>query len=450
MRLPEEPNAVAAFERAIKNEPSAVIDAVGSFLLKERELDISTLTGVGLPLRPIAIEGARLRSIARGTLRLAERARAILLERHRAGDDLHEVLGVPRPFYGATDFAASLQAPWALAAMRPDGFLFDDGFRVTELNAVNGALLSTAYAAAMHLVTTEYLPLWADPALRKERLVRSFDGLTDVLRATAGVLRPRIALMMPSQDTFGAIEWGERVHQQLAWAPRLLREVGFDPVVVEETGVVVDREGVARTAADGLQVDLVYLVTTALGLFDDPARLAPGGDLSALRGPRVGQAPLVLPLAGMAFEKGMLAELAKEPPQEDDVLVIPTEYPDRDRLPLYRTHKDELVLKRSFKDKHTFVGLKEPGRRWNWILEKVFDGRERDYLFQEYVSMPTTTLPVLIDGKHIEHVEVRVELSPFIFGGELRGAMVRYAPDAEGIVMSPPPDGMGFGLVYEA
>ena len=42
---------------------------------------------------------------------------------------------------------------------------------------------------------------------------------------------------------------------------------------------------------------------------------------------------------------------------------------------------------------------------------------------------------------------MRVEISPFIIGGQYAGAAVRYAPSAEGLVLSPAPDDMGFGTI---
>jgi hypothetical protein len=67
---------------------------------------------------------------------------------------------------------------------------------------------------------------------------------------------------------------------------------------------------------------------------------------------------------------------------------------------------------------------------------------------QRYLRLPRTTLPVSRDGVTIEWIPVRVELSPFVIEGAYAGAIARYAPDAEGLILSPPPPEMGMTMVY--
>jgi hypothetical protein len=443
VRFAEEADAVEALDRAIRKEPAAVVDAVGSFLLHAGDEDISTLTGVGLPLRPAVLSRARMERVARELFMLGEATRDIVVAAAQEGW-LGE-LDTPERF-AAADIIASLTGAHALATMRPDGYLFDDAFRMTELNVGNGLLISCAYASAVHRFFTRFSPVVRAAGLDPAGIARSFDGLVDVLRQAAGKEAPRVALLLPQPDCLHSDTWGEKVHKQLAWAPRLLREAGLDVVVVDEAGLVVDRDGMCRTAEDGLLVDVVTLATTGLGLFDDVDKLAHGAN-RILRGTHVGHAPLVLPLAHLALEKGVLPALCLHPALRDlqDVVVQPTERPTDERAPAYRLERERWVMKRSYEDKHTFVGVAEFGRKWNWYVEQML-ARQREYIMQEYVSLPTSIMPVLVDNKHIEWVPVRVELSPFLFGGKLCGAMTRYAPDAEGLVMSPPPPGMGFGV----
>ena len=49
--------------------------------------------------------------------------------------------------------------------------------------------------------------------------------------------------------------------------------------------------------------------------------------------------------------------------------------------------------------------------------------------------------------KDIHWIDVRVEVSPFIVDGEYCGAIARYAPDAQGLILSPPPADMGMTIV---
>lgn len=443
MRFAEEADAIEALDRAIRKEPAAVIDAVGSFLLHAGDEDISTLTGVGLPLRPAVLSRARMERVARELYALAQTSRDIVVAAAREGR--LDALDTPERFASA-DIIASLTGAHALSTMRPDGYLFDDAFRLSELNIGNGLLISCAYASALHRFFTRFSPVVREAGLDPAGIARSFDGLVDVLRQASGKQAPRVALLLPLPDCLHSDTWGEKVHKQLAWAPKLLREAGLDVAVVDEAGLVVDEKGMCRTAEDGRLVDVVTFATTGLGMFDDVEKLAHDAN-SILRGTHVGHAPLVLPLAHLALEKGVLPALCAHPTVRDlrDVLLQPTERPTVERAPAYRLERERWVMKRSYEDKHTFVGVAEFGRKWNWYVEQML-ARHREYIMQEYISLPTSTMPVLVDDKHIEWVPVRVELSPFIFGGKLCGAMTRYAPDAEGLVMSPPPPGMGFGV----
>ena len=177
-----------------------------AFHERAAELSISALPGVGLPLRPVILPRAQVERIAAGLVALAERSRQLLLDEGGAA------FFVPAPFVDGTDFRASLAAPWALATMRPDGFLIDGTFHVTETNIGNGVLISAAYAATVHLLFDEFLwPFFERAGLERAGLVRSFDGLVDVLRPFG----QRLAVLMPDVDCGGADTWGERVHQQL-------------------------------------------------------------------------------------------------------------------------------------------------------------------------------------------------------------------------------------------
>ena len=51
--------------------------------------------------------------------------------------------------------------------------------------------------------------------------------------------------------------------------------------------------------------------------------------------------------------------------------------------------------------------------------------------------------------KHLDRIFAVPLLSLFVIDGEYSGAFARVLPAGEGHVMSPPPPGMGFTLVYD-
>jgi hypothetical protein len=460
MGFVQEHPAAARFDAHLREHKDAVLDGVFRFLADAKSEGITTLTGVGLPLRPLVLPQAFADEIARALVGIATKGRDLVVDVARAGGPAAAAaaFGVPEAWVAAVDahgggFADALAAPWALSTMRPDGFLVDDAYRVSELNCGNGVLISTAYVSAVQRLYDRFLH-WPDVAVdRRSAFVGLAQHLADVARRHAlpghpvGA-RPRLALLLPQCDCKTAGTWGEKVHQQLAWSPRLLHDAGFDVVVVNEDEIDVDAAGRAVTVADGAVVDVVYLATTGLGFFEDIEEERNVARMKKFFGPRIGHAPFVLPIAVLALEKGTLPAFSQLASPSPLVSVQPSEYPTRDRAPLYRNHQNDLVLKRSFRDKNTFVGVSTPPRQWNKMIDFVADST--DYIVQEFVDLPRVRLPVLLDERHIEWVEMRVELSPFLFGGALAGAMIRTAPDAPGLVLSPPPPGMGFGAVWFA
>ena len=73
----------------------------------------------------------------------------------------------------------------------------------------------------------------------------------------------------------------------------------------------------------------------------------------------------------------------------------------------------------------------------------------RDYVLQPYERMSVAELPVVRGGR-IEWVDFSVELSLFIYQGQYGGGFARVMPAAEGLVMSPPPAGLGLTLLHDA
>src|SRR5690606_32732797 len=142
----------------------------------------------------------------------------------------------------------------------------------------------------------------------------------------------------------------------------------------------------------------------------------------------------------LLIDKGtlpLLSRLEGWPVVEADgfeVQCAATAWPRPDEAAALRTEKDHLVLKRSFTGKDTWIGPVTPGRQWNRIVDEAC--RTADYVVQEALPLARCSMPVVIDDR-IEWIDVRCELSLFILEGRYAGGFARYAPDAEGLVLSP-------------
>ena len=162
-------------------------------------------------------------------------------------------------------------------------------------------------------------------------------------------------------------------------------------------------------------------------------------------GARVGKTPLLSPLSGLCLDKGTLPWVARHLPSSDFRIEIPeTHVPTAEREVEYRLTREKWVLKRAFDGKDTHAGCSTPGRVWNKVVARAL--ASGGYIMQDYKPMPTSLVPVSRDGETIDWVPVSFELSPFLVEGRFAGGAVRYAPQAAGLVMSPPPPGMGFAL----
>lgn len=449
--LLEEQDAVAAFDRALKQNKRAVLEHRQTLRQRYAQQGVTVLPDGGWPLRPLFVPRRALEFLARALHRQFDALRRRLIPVAADPTALSRHIPLPSDLYRSVDMRAGLRSRNLLSIMRPDGFLLNNGFLLTEVNFGNGAMVSNAYSETLfHLFA-------GSPAFKggswapKARLGRPFAATLQMIRARlAGVERPRVALLAHHWEHKTILGWEPRVIQQLYFAQRLMQRAGIRNVLVNEEDLVVDRGGVARTRKDNKPVDAVVMVTIGTSFMDEPHRLL--GDLKHLRGSRVGRAPLIKPLASLCMDKGTMPFMHQElswPCVMDDwfhVDLASTAFPVRRHAAEYRLHRERYVLKRAFDGKDTVIGVATGGRQWNAAVDDAVD--QHGYVIQEYVQLPRTTMPISPDGKHIEWVQVRVELSPFIVDGRYAGAIARFAPDAEGIIMSPPPPDMGMTCVY--
>jgi hypothetical protein len=336
--------------------------------------------------------------------------------------------------------------------LRPDGFLFPDRYVLSELNYGNGVVVSCAYTDVVHDYWKGHPVIrrlgWDVDRLHRRPLPRLLNVVQRFLRPSP---RPLVALLAHSEEWKVIQGYPPKVMHQIHFAQAELKKLGIDSKVVTEQELSVDRRGEVRLSGVRRPADLVMCLTIGSSFADHPERLKPGRSLAHLRGPRVGNVWLVKPFAGLVIDKGTLPLLDAQdfPRRAADGFrfeVGSTEL-TRGRSPSrYTRRQRDWVIKRSFDGKDTHVGWVRSPRVWKDIAREVVKGD--GYVAQRYVSIPRARVPVLADGHHLEFVESRVELSAFIFDGHFGGAAARHAPDAEGLVMTDPPENYGFSTVF--
>jgi hypothetical protein len=450
--LPEDQERVQAYDRALRDNASAMLDEAQAVLERYQERGITTIQGSGWPLRPMFLSHKTLQGIATSLTRGFDQLRQQLIEKVTDIDWLAEQLPIPREMFENLDFLASLQSDEFLCYLRPDGFLYHDHFTLIEPNFGNGATISNAYTEIIY----DYFA--HSPVMKtlgwdcEAHLDRPFQGYLQMLqqRIPPGKKEPFVALFCHHWEFQVIKSWEERVVQQIYLAQQVMEQAGIKSRIVHEDAFFIDEHGQTFLKEDNQQVDCIAQFTIGTSFMDEPELFT--DSLHHLRGPKVGDVSLVKPIACVCIDKGTMPLLATMPewsqPGADGFPIhIPTTaYPERGLAAEYRLNKNNYVLKKSFDGKDTHVGISTHGRIWNRILHKALDGT--DYVIQKYEAMPRTTMPMCFDGKHIEWVPVRVELSPFLVDGRYVGAIARYAPDAEGLIMSPPPENMGLTNVF--
>jgi hypothetical protein len=448
-RFPTDPTLTRLADAALKRHLSEVRDYTWRFHERWKRWGVTTIRGTGWALRPFFVPAAVLDFVAASL-----HARLVGLTAHlrtlaSKRGALSRALPLPDGFEAAVEVGEGLASPTWLAHLRPDGFLFEDRFILSELNFGNGMAVSTGYTELVddywsgHPVLRR---LGLDVArMHRRPLPRYLEVIRRALRPSA---RPFVALLAHSEEWDVILSYPPRVLHQFEYVQRELYRLGIESRIVTEDELGAGRDGNPRVVGDARRPDLVMFVTIGGTFLDRPKLLEPGGRLAHLRGARIGDIALVKPLAAALMDKGILPMMhtlerhfAPRSVNGFRFEVAPTHFPDGRRYA-----RGDWVLKRAFAGKETYVGPSTPPDRWATIVAEVTRGN--DYVAQRYVSMPRARIPVLVDEKHLEWVDSRVELSSFIYDGAFAGGAARHAPDAEGLVMSNPPEGYGFSTVF--
>ncbi|MBS1149542.1 MAG: hypothetical protein H6Q89_1240 [Myxococcaceae bacterium] len=451
-RFPEDADRVRAFDQALKKHRSAVTDLVHQHRADWARRKVTMLERTGFPLRPFFLHRQQVDFIASSLHQAFGKLFARLAAHATDKRWLQRNIPLAPGVWDALDVKAGLKADSLRRILRPDGFLYPDKYLLTEINFGNGIIVSNTYTEGVYdffARSPAFRALGWDVAAG---IQRPFLGYTEMIRGlvrpSAG--RPQVALLAHSYEWDTILGYPKRVVQQIHYARKRLKAAGIDTVLAHEADLWVDARGRARVKGVPRPVDLVLMITIGTSFMDEPHRLT--SDLSHLRGAKVGDVRLAKPLVSLGFDKGTLPffRAMKLWPRRDGkdfrVEIAPTLYPTPKHVRQLEREQDDWVLKKAFDGKDTHVGVSTAGRLWKRVLDEA--SRSQEYVAQRYASMPRARMPVLIDDKHLEWLDVRVELSPFIFEGRFGGALARYAPDAEGLVLSPPPEGMGLTTVF--
>ncbi len=445
-KLPEDQHAVDTFRRHLKRHASRMADVVSTFERRWKRQGVDTLHGIGIPLRPLFIPRARLDALSEG---FHEGMRRIVSAMRGA---IHDPVALDREVpVGAKLLrllAPGLESPHTLTWFRPDGFLLKDRYVVGEINYGNGVVVSIGYTECLFDLFSNH-PAHQSAGFDRRDLDRPFMGWLASIEAAIDYHRPaHVVLLSHHEEWPFVVDDSPRVRHQVEQAVKRLLARGLSVSFAHEDEAYVDARGRARVKGSSLPVDLFVVVTISSSFIDDPAPLRQAA--RPLVGTHVGRAPILKPLIGVAMDKGILpwanavGALPVECSDGSHVVAPDTWYVGPESKPWLQDNQRQLVIKRSFIAKDTVIGVASTKEDWSAAIDR---SANREYVVQRYQSLPRTEMPVLIDGR-VEWIPVRVEFTPFIVHGRYSGALARYAPDAPGLVLSPPPDGMGMTMVH--
>lgn len=453
LQLPEDRDRVKAFDAALRKNKTQLLEQAAATREKYASSNIGTLNWEGWPLRPLFLQRDLLQYIAKSIHTGFTAMRDALVNVAKDRKALLETLPLPESFFDNTDFVGGLKHPDFLFISRADGYLYRDRFVMGEPNFGNGWSVSCSYTELLHDNFVHSPVLKSLGWSAKRNIPRPFMGVTKALLEHPKLKKGcRFIALLAHRDEYSVLlSWQVRVIQQIYYAQKRWKEMGIESQVCFEDGIEVDAKGVAREKSSGRKIDLVVQLTIGTTFLFEEERLKT--DLKMLGGATIGKTPFIQSNATLVVDKGTMPFMAQQPVwpftrRKDgfSVELAKTWFPRQKEAKDLRWNKDRYVLKKSFDGKDTHIGVSTPGRRWNNVLDRALDGK--DYVVQRYSPLPKTIMPVTVDGKHIEWIPVRVELTPFVVRGRYAGSLARYAPDTEGIVLAPPPEGMGMTMAF--
>lgn len=429
---------VRRYESLLASHRAEVLEHYARVSERHGEAGRNRLACRAWPLRPLFLKGDRLQAIATALVRRLESCRDRLLSMARAErpKTMAANLNFPEQLLEQLDLEAGLRSPDFLSAARPDGFLHPDRFVVSEYNVGSGLMATLSYTEVLFELLAEG-PVARKLGLKDGNFGRPFQNYLSLLRRRApSGSAAHIALFSPAEEHKDVYLWEKELFETL------LERNDFTVEFMNEHSLEVDSEDRLVSGRTGRTFQLLLQMTTGEFFLQAPNSLRSS---KYLRGARAGSVPHMHPLVCLLLGKGILPANLGGAGDENSVRVAGATYPTQKAAPEYRLNKDKYVIKRSWSGKDTVVGCSTGGRAWNRILAEAI--ASKDFIIQDYHPLPTTRLPYLVDGK-LEYIPVRFELSPFLIEGKYCGSLVRYAPEAEGLRLSPSPSDMGMTIVY--
>ena len=451
-RLPQDKNLVEEFDRRLKLNISEVRDYTYEFHRRWESKGVTTMRSTGWTVRPFFLPAARLHFVAAAFHSALNSLRSAIMDAARTKGAVTRLLPFHRQFEDCFDIADGAASPAFSAHFRPDGFLFEDRFVLSEINYGNGIIVSCGYTEAVADYWTNH-PVVKQLGFDVEKLHRRpLPWLINIARRFARpVLRPRVALLANSEEWQTLLSFPKRVIDQINFVRDQFQRAGLRPRIVDEKGVTIDQKGQLRFAEDGERVDLLMFITVCVSFMDKPELLKAGGPLSHFTQARIGDVWALKPLMGLIVDKGSLPlmgtlDCSRQMSDGFRFEIAQTEFPREQGADSYFNNRNDWIIKRSFDGKDTHIGVLHTEKQWRECVTAAAE--DFDYVMQRYVSMPRTEVPVLVDEEHLEWIPSRVELSTFIYDGAYGGAGARYARDAEGLIMTDFPKDYGYSSVF--
>lgn len=431
---------VEAYERALSENLPRLAEHIERV---EEKFGAAGREKLGLsawPLRPLFFDLDVLRDISNKIFEMLQNYKARLLSRLDDLDGLARELRLDPQILVAMQLGAALTDRDLLSAARPDGFLYRDRYAVSEFNVGSGLFATLSYTEVLSdlLLTGPVADSLGWLNSGPQNPFRSYIKL--VRERFSEVDDPTVALLVPDEEKRHLYDW------ELDLFARLWRNLGIRTLVLDARDLALDSQGVLRETSEGRQIEIVIALSSGEWYLSQPDYLA---EITSKLLSQGRPHAYLHPLACLCFEKGCLPLLCQSEGGDDSkkssVGLVPSHWPDPNRATEYRLGKSDWVIKRAWTGKNTFVGHSSHGRVWNRAVESAL--ADSTSILQEYSPLPTICMPYLIDQK-IEKIPVRFELSPFLIDSDYAGALVRYAPDADGVVLSPSPADLGITIVH--
>jgi hypothetical protein len=433
---------VEAYESSLTVHKSEFLDHCARVSEKYGQAGWAKLGCDAWPLRPLFIQRRKLEFISKTIHQQLLICKEKLLARAEEPVSLAHSLRFPQGLLERLNLVEGLTSPHYLSAVRPDGFMFPDRFVLSEYNLGSGLLATLTYTEVLHDLLAH------GPVAR--HLQQNFAFSDRPFQSYARMLRniceersePQLCLFSPKAELEELYSWEKQLFLQL------FRAEGYRVTFADEDTLTIGVDDCLVHKETGETFDLLLQATTGEYFLDNPASLDDEHDF--LRGAAAGSTPHVHPLSCLLLGKGALpARLAGEPCESEEKTGFRVEqdvshFVEEEKAPHYRLNKDRYVLKRAWTGKDTVVGCSSGGRAWNRVVAEAMSSA--DFIIQEYCPLPKLDFPFLINDE-IEFLPVRFELSPFIIRGDYSGALVRYAPDTEGVRLSPAPADLGMTVV---